>query len=329
MVLRVEWMEALPGMIGPYGGALLFVVSSVLMVWRLECMAARGLEGTVIGTVVMPYASGAGNLFFVYTMLRRGGDGGEVLINCVVNNATNLTLFLGLPALFWGLRLAARGRPKKREERDWKLNRLSVYLTLAAGVFFTAVLWVLGLNGTLGLAEGLVLVGVFLFWQGFQVFDVLKTNIVANRSLSPWLFVDGIAVVLCGFVVFGSVDIVVDALMEREAGFVSRENLGWLTGWLMVLPNAVLALYYASRRQGHVVYTSQVGDGHICIPLCIGLFACFQPVEVPQWAGPALLLVAAASGVHVLCLLLFRGLPRWLAAGFIAAYGYFLYLGWV
>lgn len=291
-------------------------------------MAARGLEGTVIGTLVMPYASGAGNLFFVFTMLRREGEGGEVLINSVVNNATNLTLFLGLPALLWGLRLAARGPSPKRREREWRLNRLSLFLTLAAGAFFALVLWALSLNGTLGLAEGLVLVAIFFFWQAFQVFDVLKTNIVTNRSLSPWLIVDALVVVVFGIAVFASVDIVVETVVQRETGFVSRGNLGWLTGWLMVLPNAVLALYYAARQQPHVVYASQVGDGHICIPLCVGIFACFQPITMPDWAAPALLLIAAASGVHALCLLMFRGIPRWLAVAFIGVYGYFLYLGW-
>jgi cation:H+ antiporter len=46
--------------------------------------------------------------------------------------------------------------------------------------------------------------------------------------------------------------------------------LGWLSGWVMALPNAVLAFYYGCRKQPEVVYTSQVGDAHVSIPLCIG-----------------------------------------------------------
>ena len=59
------------------------------------------------------------------------------------------------------------------------------------------------------------------------------------------------------------------------------ENLGWLSGILMVLPNGMVALYYAKSRRADVVYTSQIGDGHICIPMCIGLFALFKTIQVP------------------------------------------------
>ena len=36
----------------------LFLVASFLMIWRLEAMSAGGFEGTVLGTLVMPYCSG-------------------------------------------------------------------------------------------------------------------------------------------------------------------------------------------------------------------------------------------------------------------------------
>ncbi len=301
----------------------------MLMIWRLEAMAARGLEGTVIGTLVMPYASGAGNLFFVWAMLRHGGAGEEVLINSLVNNATNLTLLLGLPAVIWGLSFAASGRPKSRGAKESRLNRLSVALNLAAAIFFAGMAYALGLNGTFGLAEGLVLVGIFIFWQVFQVFDVLKTNVVTNRRLSPWLAMDALAVVLCGVLVFVSVDAVVAWLQEQEGGFLSRGNLGWITGWLMVLPNALLAGYYAARKQGSVVLSSQVGDGHISIPLCVGLYAIFEPIRLPEWAGQGFLLLAGVAAVHLVLVLVLRGVPRWIGILLIGAYGYFLWLGWV
>ena len=62
----------------------LFLLGSLLMIWRLEAMGGDGLDGTVLGTLVMPYCSGAGNLIFAYVMARRGGDGAgaEVLTNC-------------------------------------------------------------------------------------------------------------------------------------------------------------------------------------------------------------------------------------------------------
>jgi len=77
----------------------LFLGTSLLMVWKLEALRAHGLEGTALGTLIMPWCSGLGNLLFVAIVFARGESGQEVLINCLVNNATNLTLLLGLPAL--------------------------------------------------------------------------------------------------------------------------------------------------------------------------------------------------------------------------------------
>ena len=90
---------------------LIFTGVSLLMMWRLEAMLDHGLEGTALGTLVMPYCSGLGNLVFVGLMISHDGAPGEVLTNCLVNNVTNLTLLLGLPALCWGLTvLPARAR---------------------------------------------------------------------------------------------------------------------------------------------------------------------------------------------------------------------------
>ncbi len=69
------------------------------MVWRLESLLHRGLEGTALGTLVVPYCSGLGNLVFVYLLWRENEPAQEIMVNSLVNNVTNLTLLLGLPAL--------------------------------------------------------------------------------------------------------------------------------------------------------------------------------------------------------------------------------------
>jgi hypothetical protein len=120
------------------------------MMWRLEAMLDHGLEGTALGTLVMPYCSGLGNLLFVGIMVAHGGPAREVLTNCLVNNVTNLTLLLGLPALLLGAG-GAPGAPAGRtgagrRARDTapRVNRLSLLLTFAAVLFFTGAVWVLG-----------------------------------------------------------------------------------------------------------------------------------------------------------------------------------------
>lgn len=90
----------------------IFLGASLVMIWRLDALLKHGLEGTALGTLVMPYCSGLGNLLFVAIIAANHGPGAEVLTNCLVNNVTNLTLVLGLPALVWGLDLSAKGAGK-------------------------------------------------------------------------------------------------------------------------------------------------------------------------------------------------------------------------
>lgn len=326
------------GLSDPWVYLIIFLGVSLLMMWRLEAMLDHGLEGTALGTIIMPYCSGLGNLIFVAIMVARDGAPREVLTNCLVNNVTNLTLLLGLPAVLWGLQVIpgktkAGGKVKKPARAakgagmESQLNRLSLLLTLAAVLFFTGAVWVMGRDGKLDRLDGLVLIGLFLFWQCFQVFDVLKHN-VRHRVSFGWMFyLDAVVVLVCAYAMYETIDWLVGWLSGQKSGFFSGANLGWLTGWLMVLPNAVLALYWGWKRRADVVYTSQVGDGHICIPLCLGLFALVKPLPITGFFETGLLILFSAVAVHGILLLLTGGLPRWAGAMLIAAYGWFVWQG--
>lgn len=313
----------------------IFLGASLLMMWRLEAMLDHGLEGTALGTLLMPYCSGLGNLIFVWLMITGRGAPGEVLINSLVNNITNLTLLLGLPALFWGLAvLPAAGAGKSRKPAKGaktgttgQLNRLSLLLSLAAALFFAGAVWVLGQDGELGRTDGLMLIGLFLFWQCFQVFDVLKHNVRQRVSFGFMFYLDLLLVLASAYGLYASIDWLVQWLEAREGGFISAANLGWITGWLMVLPNAVLALYWGWKRRADIVYSSQVGDGHICIPLCLGLFALFRPLPLGTLFESGMLVLLGATVLNGLSLLLLGGLPRWAGALLAAGYGWFLWQG--
>lgn len=301
-----------------------FLLSSLIIIWRLELMSNRGVEGTVLGTLFMPYFSGLGNLIFVAVVLNRKGPAEEIAINAWTNNLTNLCLLLAVPAIIWGIDLAADSRAKKAQ-RESKLHRLSLALTLLALIFFNLTVWVLGQDGEIDRFDGFALVGIFVFWQCFHIFEVLKENTRQGSGWHPMIVVDVVLILIGSFVTLVSVDGVVSAIMAAEGGFFSGAQLGLLTGWLMVLPNAVLALYYAWKRRGDVVYSSQVGDGHICIPLCIGLFAIFEPMPLPSFFQNGLLFLSAVAGVHLLCVVLLRGLPKLVGIGLTVVYGYALY----
>lgn len=314
----------------PWFSLLLFLAASFLMVWRLGALERKGFEGTVLGTLIMPYASGFSNLIFAFIMGRSGGNGDLVLENCLVNNATNLTLLIGLPALIWQLSIF----PDKNGDRFaagpykvHRLNRLSLLLTLMAAFFFTGVLWALARDRIVDSSDGMVLVGMFLFWQVLHVFDVLKQNIQRGRHLH-WSFVlDFLLVLLGGYLVYKSIDQLVAWIPKTGPGLLAFSNLGWLSGILMVIPNALLAFYYARAKRADIVYSSQIGDGHICIPMCIGLFALFSPIAVPSSMNLGVLLILAACGAHFLLLAFWGRLPRFMGLLCTGAYGYFIYKG--
>jgi cation:H+ antiporter len=331
------------GHCAPWLFLALFVAASFLMIWRLEVLSAKGFEGTVLGTLVMPYCTGLGNLIFAFILGRNGGSGADVMTNSLVNNVTNMTLVLGLPAILWGMRVLPKKKPVRKNvkvsvnlslkkkpsaaAKTHELNRLSLLLTLTAVLFFTGAVWALARKGSLNFNDGLVLVGLFLFWQCFHIFDVLKHNVRQGKSLGWTLPFDLALLVVGGYGIYISTDWLVNWISHIHTGFVSAKYLGWLSGWLMVLPNALLAMYYSWRGQPETVYASQVGDSHVSIPLCIGIYALYHTMFVTPFFHVGMFILLAATLVHFFCVALFGQLPRAVGWALVAAYGIFLYKG--
>jgi cation:H+ antiporter len=330
--IAIRWIQSF-GLWAPWLCIGFFLVGSFMMIWRLESMGAAGVEGTVLGTLVMPYCSGFGNLIFAYVLGKSGGDSREVMTNCLVNNVTNMTLLIGLPALFWGLSLTSKkaAAPAKKgkigAEDKQRVNRLSLLLTITAVLFFTGGTWALGRDGRIDFADGLVLVGLFLFWQTFHVFEVLKANVRQKRSFGFFFIFDLLFLAVGAYAVYLSTDFLVSWVQSIESGFVSKKHLGWLSGWLMVVPNALLALYYGAKRRAEIVYSSQIGDGHICIPLCLGVFALFRPVPVPAFFQWGVWILLGAVAVHFFFVAVLGRLPRVIGLLLIASHGLFLWKG--
>jgi cation:H+ antiporter len=326
----------------------LFLVASFLMIWRLEAMSAGGFDGTVLGTLVMPYCSGMGNLIFAVILGQTGGSGADVMTNSLVNNVTNMTLVLGLPAIFWGMHIlpqkkSGAGKKKKSEVKaeakveaktggkggkEHELNRLSLLLTLTAVLFFTGAVWALGRKGHLDFNDGLVLIGLFLFWQVFHIFEVLKSNVRQGKSHFSLMLPVNLALLAAGaYGIYVSTDWLVNWVSHIHSGFISAKHIGWLSGWLDVLPNALLAFYYGWRKQPAVVYASQVGDAHISIPLCLGVFALYHTMAMPAFFQTGMLILLGATLVHMVFVAAFGRLPRIAGLALVVAYGYFLKKG--
>ena len=332
----IHWIEA-KGDCAPWLFLAVFVAASVLMIWRLEAMSGRGFEGTVLGTLVMPYCSGMGNLILAFIYGRDGLAGADIASNNLVNNVTDMTLVLGLPAIFLGIKVMPSKNkkspkpPKKKSAGAGKiheLNRLSLLLTLMAVMFFTGTVWALGRKGSLNFNDGLVLIGLFLFWQCFHVFEVLKSNVRQGRSLLGWMLPLDIALLAVGaYAIYVSTDWLVHWVqVSVHHGFI-KSHFGWVSGWITVLPNALLAIYYAWRKQPETVYASQVGDCHVSIPLCIGVYALFHTMVVPAFFQTGMLILIGTTLLHFIFVAVFGQLPKFVGWILVAAYGIFLWKG--
>jgi len=331
----IHWIEA-KGPWAPWLFLAVFLAASFLMLWRLEVLSAKGFEGTVLGTLVMPYCTGMGNLIFAFILGRNGGSGADVMTNSLVNNITNMTLILGLPAIFWGMKvLPSKGksngknlaRKSNAAGKTQQLNRLALLLTLTAVLFFTGAVWAMGRKGRLIYDDGLVLVGLFLFWQLIHVFEVLKSNVRQGKSLSWTLPLDLALLAAGAYATYISIDWLVAWVSNSVHGGFIKNHLGWISGWLMVLPNALLAAYYSWRGQPETVYASQVGDSHVSIPLCLGIYALYHTMAMPPFFHVAMFILLGATLVHFFFVAMLGRLPRFAGWALVAAYGFFLWKG--
>jgi cation:H+ antiporter len=308
----------------------IFVAATFIMIWRLQAMERKGFEGTVLGTLIMPYCSGFANLVFAYVMSSSGSNGGLVIENSLVNNATNLTLILGLATIFGSSAVVRNGGSKQQVKKHadfHRINRLNLLFTLIALFLFSGTLWALAKDGILDFYDGLVLVGLFVFWQILHVFEILKDNIRKNKAVHWSIVLDLVIIAASAYGIYFAVDHLVEWVSKTESQFFSFEKLGWLSGGLMVLPNAFLAMYYSRIRRQDIVLSSQIGDSHICIPMCIGLFSVFNPIQVPDFFQTGIYVILGAGAIHFLSIAFLGRVPRFMGFGLIGAYAFFLYKG--
>jgi len=311
---------------GPWIALITFLIANAAIIWRLESLSAQGVEGTVLGTLFMPYCSGIGNIIFAVILGSQGGRGNDVMINCLFNNITNMSLMVSLPVLIWNMQPVPK-KGSKKKLRQAQSGRLSLMLNLIAAIFFCLISWILLRDGLLDRSDSIVLLAAFVFWQCFHVYDVKKSNLFQNKKYPRGLPLDALLLVIGAYLIYISTNWLVNWFNTLDETTVPKEWLGWLSGVLMVLPNALLALYYGYRRQLDVVFTAQSGDAHICIPLCLGLFSLFQPIKTSGFIGFALLLLIGLNTMHLFFAGFFGRLPRSVAFALLALYGIFLVRG--
>jgi len=199
--------------------------------------------------------------------------------------------------------------------------------TLIALFLFPGGLWALAKDWVLDFADGLVLVALFVFWQILHVFEILKDNIRKNKAFQWSIVFDLLLIAASAYGIYYSVDYLVEWVSKAEYRYINFTKLGWLSGVLMVLPNAFIALYYSRIGRQDIVLSSQIGDGHICIPMCIGLFSVFNTIQVPDFFQIGMYIILGAGAIHFLSIAMFGRIPRFIGFALLVAYAFFMYQG--
>jgi cation:H+ antiporter len=202
---------------------------------------------------------------------------------------------------------------------------LSLLFSILALIFFCGAVAVTAKDGRISRSDGMLLVGIFLFWQLYHVFDVLKNNTRQSRKIKKRMVLDFILISICAWGIFSSLENLIEWTSAHGRGFFSPANLGLLSGILMVVPNAFLAVYYSAVGRADIAYSSQIGDCHICIPLCIGLFAIGSPITVGPSLEPTLFIIMGASAGHFLFTAFMGRLPRFAGVILTGCYAFFIY----
>ena len=70
-----------------------------------------------------------------------------------------------------------------------------------------------------------------------------------------------------------------------------------------------------------------MGDSHVSIPLCLGIFALYHTLNMPAFFNAGMFLLLGATLVHLFCVAVFGQLPRLVGWLLVATYGFFLYRG--
>jgi cation:H+ antiporter len=200
-------------------------------------------------------------------------------------------------------------------------------MSLFALAFFGGAVFAVSRDGSINAADGMILVGIFLFWQMVHVFDVLKTKTRNSMKIKKRIWFDFFIIGLCAWGIFSSTDNLIEWISLRKSGLFSKPHLGVLSGILMVLPNAVLCVYYAAAGRADIAYSSQIGDCHICIPLCIGIFAMGSTIIVFPSYQMAIYILMGATALHCFFMAFSGKLPRLAGVILTGFYVLFLYKG--
>ena len=236
--------------------------------------------------------------------------------NIVGSNIMNILVILGLASVIVPIAVA----------------KSTIRIELPFLLVITAVLYFQGLDGTISLLDGIVLILFFLLYLGYLLYCALKNPEEAaedeeKKVLKPWQALLGLAAGL-GLILWGS-DIAVDAATEIARILGMSERLIGLTIVALgtSLPELVTSVTAARKGNADIAMGNIVGSNIFNILFVVGLSALIIPVPFSAAFLTDTLIALGVAAFLLLASIPQKKLTRLAGALMLAGYvGYLIYL---
>lgn len=242
-----------------------------------------------------------------------GGSADITIGNIVGSNIMNVLVILGLSAAIIPLAVA----------------KSTVRIEIPFLIGITVVLYLLGMDGTVSLIDGLILVALFLVYLGYLLYMAKKnpSDEEAAKPMKLWVAllatVGGMAMIILGS------DLAVDAAKAIASALGIPDAIIGLTVVALgtSLPELFTSVTAARKGNADIAIGNIVGSNVFNILFVVGLSSLVTPV--PFAASFLIDTIIAAVVVVFLLVACFRKqkLPRW--AGFVMLAGYAVYLAYL
>ncbi len=304
-------------------GLLMLVVGAEALVHGASQLAARiGWSPLVIGLTVVAYGTSTPELA-VSVFASFAGRPDVAVGNVVGSNIFNVLFILGISALIAPLAVSQR------------LVRLDVPLMIAASV----AMFLMGLDGTIGRGDGLVLCAAVIAYTGFLVRQSRGETRAVQEEYAHEL---GTVVGTCwrdSLRIVGGIALLVLGsrwLVEGAVAFARRLGVSELVIGLTIvaagtsLPEVATSVVASLRGERDIAVGNVIGSNLFNILAVLGAAAAVSPHGVAVSSTALHFDIPVMIAVAVSCLpIFFTGnvIARWEGALFLAYYGaYGIYL---
>jgi cation:H+ antiporter len=256
-------------------GLIILLVGGKFLVDGASAIAVKlGMSSGLIGLTIVAFGTSAPELLVSINAALKGNS--DISIgNVVGSNIANIGLVLGLSGIFYPI----------------MIKRSHLRFDYLVTVLVTILFFILGLNGLIGLWEGILLFSVFILFN-FYLFKSSKGGIADGKEVEAeieqvkgysWLI--SISLFSAGIIglYFGSELLVENAVkISREFGVSERVIGVSIIAIGTSLPELITSIMAALSKRTDLALGNILGSNIMNILSIIGITAIIQPIGVSE-----------------------------------------------